>query len=197
MGKAEPESSRKAKPSVADQAAAARLFAEWNARKGPLGLTQDIMAGRLGGTQGLVSQYLHGKIPLNYRALLAFCDALGIQPEIIRTDLPEQRLSDSGARFRASQPARLDPLKIVITTRAINRILDRRRKGLTLDLTQELDAELFAVAYAECEAVPEATEADMVAVVADLMMAREAKRGIESEPPGGVDRSEGRKARTG
>lgn len=44
-------------------------------------------------SQGAVSQYLGGKIPMNYRTLLQFCNALGIAPETIRYDLPEQRLT--------------------------------------------------------------------------------------------------------
>lgn len=96
-----------------------------------------------------------------------------------------------------SHVARFDPAKVVVTTRAINRILDRRHKGLTLDLSEPLDAELFVEAYAECELMPEPSEADMIVVVADLMLAREAKRGRESKQVGGLDRGQDRKARTG
>jgi transcriptional regulator with XRE-family HTH domain len=188
---------KKAKPTEADKAAARRLRAIWDERARGLGLTQDKMAAKMDGSQGLVSQYLNGLIPLNYRALLSFSDALGIDPATVRTDLQEQALTASGLGAR-SQVARLDPVKIVITTRAINRILDRRHKGLTLDLADPLDAELFAEVYAECEAMPASSEADMVAVVADLMMAREAKeRGKEREQAGSTDRGKGRKARTG
>ena len=41
------------------------------------------------GTQGLVSQYLGGKIPLNYRAVALFASELGCNPADIRADLPE------------------------------------------------------------------------------------------------------------
>lgn len=197
MGKAAVVDNRKAKPTEADLEAAARLRAEWAARKQDRGLTQEKMAERLGGkTQGLVSQYLSGKIPLNYRALLAFSDALGIYPETIRTDLPEQQVSGSYRVRDASQPARLDPEKIEITTRAINRVLDRRVKGLTLDLTDRMDAEIFAEAYAECDAMPEPTEADMVFVVVDLLDARGGRRGSEGKQAGSTDRGKGRKARS-
>ena len=133
-------------------------------------------------------------------ALHKIATRLGLRAEWIETGkgpkhAPALNQTESGAR--GSQLARLDPAKIVITTRAINRILDRRSKGLTLDLTETLDAELFAEAYAECEAMTEPSEADMVAVVADLMMAREAKRGRESKQAGGVDRGKDRKARAG
>lgn len=198
MGRAAGVSPRKAKPTEADLAAAARLRAEWDARKAARGLTQEKMAELLGGkTQGLVSQYLTGKIPLNYRALLAFCDALDVYPEAIRSDLPEQRVTGPYYVREGSQSARLDPEKIEITTRAINRILDRRAKGLTLDLTERLDAELFAEAYAECDAMPKPSEADMVFVVVDLIEARESRRGSESKQTSGTDRSKGRKARSG
>lgn len=196
MGKVAVADNRKAKPTEADLEAAARLRAEWAARKQDRGLTQEKMAERLGGkTQGLVSQYLSGKIPLNYRALLAFSDALGIYPAIIRTDLPEQQVSGSYRVGEASHPARLDPEKIEITTRAINRVLDRRVKGMTLDLTDRMDAEIFAEAYAECDAMPEPTEADMVFVVVDLLDARGGRRGSEGKQAGSTDRSKGRKAR--
>lgn len=85
-------STRKAKPTKQDIAAAHRLNAEWKARARGLGLTQDKVAEDLGISQGAVSQYLTGKIRMNYRTLHAFCEALRIQPADIRSDLPEQQL---------------------------------------------------------------------------------------------------------
>lgn len=86
------ENSRKAKPTPADVAAAAKLKLEWQARARSLGLTQDHVADELGITQGAVSQYLNGKIPMNYRTLLVFCRLLGISDTDVRRDLPEQQL---------------------------------------------------------------------------------------------------------
>lgn len=47
-----------------------------------------------------MSQYLNGKIPMNYRTLLVFCRLLGINDTDVRRDLPEQQLlgppTDSG-----------------------------------------------------------------------------------------------------
>lgn len=193
MGTSAAQRARKSKPTAADLDAAERLRGFWEARKKERGLTQEVMAERLGNrTQGLVSQYLSGKIPLNYKAVMAFADALGVYPTAIRSDLPEMALA-----LDASQHRRLDPEKIVITTRAINRILDRRTTGLRLDLTLPLHAELFAEVYAECQAMTEPEEADMLLVVVDLMAAREAKRGKEGEQTGGADRSGHRGARTG
>lgn len=85
------ETARKAKPTKRDVAAAARLKAEWSARARGLGLTQEKMADELGITQGAVSQYLNGRIPMNYRTLKAFSAALGIEDTDIRDDLPEQQ----------------------------------------------------------------------------------------------------------
>lgn len=85
------ETARKAKPTKRDEAAAARLKAEWSARARGLGLTQEKMADELGITQGAVSQYLNGRIPMNYRTLKAFSAALGIEDTDIRDDLPEQQ----------------------------------------------------------------------------------------------------------
>lgn len=86
------ESTRKAKPTAADIRAAGRLMAVWKANARRLGITQDTLAAELDITQGAVSQYLNGKIPMNYRTLVVFCRALGIEPDEIRTDLPEQQL---------------------------------------------------------------------------------------------------------
>lgn len=85
------ESPRKAKPTKYDVAAAERLKLAWGLRARELGLTQEKMAHDLGITQGAVSQYLNGKIPMNYRTLKAFTSALGIEDTEIRSDLPEQQ----------------------------------------------------------------------------------------------------------
>ncbi|MCI1144652.1 helix-turn-helix domain-containing protein [Stenotrophomonas maltophilia] len=85
------EPSRKAKPTPADIAAAARLKAAWADRARSLGITQEKLAHELGITQGAVSQYLNGKIPMNYRTLKVFAAALGIEDTDIRKDLPEQQ----------------------------------------------------------------------------------------------------------
>ncbi|TGY32622.1 helix-turn-helix domain-containing protein [Stenotrophomonas maltophilia] len=87
------EASRKAKPTRADIAAAARLKAAWAERARSLGITQEKLAHELGITQGAVSQYLNGKIPMNYRTLKVFAAALGIEDTDIRNDLPEQQFS--------------------------------------------------------------------------------------------------------
>ena len=90
------ESSRRAKPTPEDIAAAERLKSVWLLRARDRGITQDKMAEELGITQGAVSQYLNGRIPMNYRTLASFCKALGISDTDIRRDLPEQLLSSSG-----------------------------------------------------------------------------------------------------
>ena len=77
----------------ADLAAAERLRAAWDANARERGLTQDKMAEILGGTQGLVSHYLNRRAALNYRALMLFSKALGVDPLTIRDDLPEQALA--------------------------------------------------------------------------------------------------------
>ncbi|EJP76838.1 helix-turn-helix domain-containing protein [Stenotrophomonas maltophilia] len=84
---------RKAKPSAQDIASAAKLKAIWSERARHRGLTQDKLAQELGITQGAISQYLNGRIPMNYRTLRAFTDALGVAETEIRSDLPEQQLS--------------------------------------------------------------------------------------------------------
>lgn len=81
---------RSAKPTPEDVAAAMRLKEFWKQRASGRGLTQTKMAEELGITQGAVSQYLNGRIPMNYRTLKAFCVALAIEDKDIRSDLPEQ-----------------------------------------------------------------------------------------------------------
>lgn len=85
--------SRRAKPTPADLRAAKKLREAWDARPKELKLTQEAMAARMGGSQPLVSQYLLGRIPLNFRALMQFSEALGIDPHSIRSDLPEQSMT--------------------------------------------------------------------------------------------------------
>ncbi|HDS1550639.1 TPA: helix-turn-helix transcriptional regulator [Stenotrophomonas maltophilia] len=91
------KNTRSAKPTPEDVAAAMRLKELWKHRASDLGLTQTKMAEELGITQGAVSQYLNGRIPLNYRTLMAFCQALGIDDTDVRTDLPEQQFNAPAA----------------------------------------------------------------------------------------------------
>lgn len=81
----------------ADKAAAERLKRLWDraveeSKAGPPGarLTQEVAAEMLGTNQSAISQYLLGYIPLNYRAVLGFAKVLGVDPTLIRSDLPEQ-----------------------------------------------------------------------------------------------------------
>ena len=79
----------------ADVDAARRLQALWAERAKKIGVTQDSVAELLDGTQGLVSQYMTGRIALNYRAVLAFAQALQLSdPKLIRDDLPEQQFAN-------------------------------------------------------------------------------------------------------
>lgn len=89
----------------ADKRAAARLRRLWDERAEGLGVTQDAIAATMDRSQGLISQYLTGRIALNYRAVLAFANALKVDPEEIRNDLSEQRMvsvpriADSSAEY--------------------------------------------------------------------------------------------------
>ncbi|MDH5832148.1 XRE family transcriptional regulator [Luteimonas sp. M1R5S18] len=85
------------KPTPADLQAAGRLRSLWDAAKNERKqhgqrLTQTMVGDLLDIGQSAVSQYLNGEIPLNYRALLAFSEVLGVPPSSIRADLPEQQL---------------------------------------------------------------------------------------------------------
>lgn len=85
------ERERQAKPTKADKDAAARAKRIWNALPKNRKPSQDDIADKLDITQGAVSQYLNGKIPFNYLAVIDFARVLGCRPEDIRTDLPEMQ----------------------------------------------------------------------------------------------------------
>lgn len=81
-----------AQPLSADQRAdAARLKAIYNAKRRDLNLTQDSLASACGwDSQGTVSQYLNGKIPLNLKAALRFsaalkCEVADFSPQLAAT----------------------------------------------------------------------------------------------------------------
>lgn len=91
----------------ADLQAKDRLRALWDSKAKKLGVTQETVAELLDGSQGLVSQYLNGKLALNYKAVLAFSSALQLDdPRAIRSDLPEQQLAP--ARGVSESPASYD-----------------------------------------------------------------------------------------
>lgn len=86
----------------ADWAAQRRLSAIWAAAKAaaPHDITQAKLAEQWGDdsiTQGAISQYLTGKIPLNLTAVLRFAQFLKRQPQEIRSDLPELKRGSPGA----------------------------------------------------------------------------------------------------
>ena len=74
-----------------EQNEADRLKAAWSSyRAAHEGATQTWLAAESGlGTQGAVSQYLRGIIPLNLQALLALCRVLEVDPRVISPRLME------------------------------------------------------------------------------------------------------------
>ncbi|MCD9096161.1 S24 family peptidase [Luteimonas fraxinea] len=83
----------------ADIRAASRLKSIWEEMPRGERPTQQTLADSWDGdgeaNQSLISQYMNGKIALNYRALLFFARMLGVAPEAIRSDLPEQAVGTS------------------------------------------------------------------------------------------------------
>lgn len=104
----EDKRARKAQPTPADKAAAARIKQAWEARfKGEL--TQEELGARFrdigetaGKSQGAISQYMNGKIPINTLAVLFFAHELKMDPREIRDDLPDYVL----AQLREELPLR-------------------------------------------------------------------------------------------
>ena len=117
-----------------DLAAAARLKALWQAMPSDARPTQQAIADhREGGgeaNQSLISQYMNGRLALNYRAVLAFAKALGCRPEDIRDDLPEQRNTGTSARAPASQPVGLDVEKLTDLIETVEAAVLKSRRSL-------------------------------------------------------------------
>lgn len=92
---------RAAKPTAADKQAGKRLRKIWQDSKPKL--TQDAIAAQFGEgvTQGNISQYMTGRIPLGAAAVLKFAAILRCSPLDIRDDLPE---------LHAAVPQSNDPL---------------------------------------------------------------------------------------
>lgn len=90
-----------AKPTAADKEAGKRLRKIWEDSKPKL--TQDEIAAQFGEgvTQGNISQYMTGRIPLGAAAVLKFAAIFGCSPLAIREDLPE---------LHAAMPPSNDPL---------------------------------------------------------------------------------------
>ena len=65
----------------------ARLSRLWHAKKKELNLSQERAAELYGCSQGNISQYLNGKIPLNTDAIYKFAKILQISPFEIQPDL--------------------------------------------------------------------------------------------------------------
>lgn len=90
---------RDSKLTPEDIAACDRLKALWDLRDKKT-VTQDTVADLMNVSQGAVSHYLNYRSRLNYKAVLAFATALGVDPAEIRADLPEQTIGDSRPYLR-------------------------------------------------------------------------------------------------
>lgn len=116
--------SRKAKPSPQDVQAAERLRKLWGVA--PKGTTQAKVASLLDVSQPAISQYLAGEIPLNFKALLAFAQVLGVDPNDIRTDLPEQALLGQYRGAGSSRAERFDDATMTQALELLHAMADAR-----------------------------------------------------------------------
>lgn len=102
-------SSQKLTPEQAEESRALkRLVDHWQAQRKKDGLPwrQADLGLLLGGlTQGSVSQYVRGNLPLNARAVMAFANALGVPPSSISTRLAEEAARRTDRRLRG----KIDP----------------------------------------------------------------------------------------
>lgn len=72
-----------------------RLNRIWNLKRKELGLNQEKAAEMYGCSQGNISQYLNGKIPLNTDAIYKFSEILRVSPDEINPSL-KIRLEHAG-----------------------------------------------------------------------------------------------------
>ena len=69
------------------------LRSVWERKKKELGLTQEKLAAKIGWrTQGAVTSYLNGRLPLNTDAKLKFAEALEVDVSEIDPDMTSRRL---------------------------------------------------------------------------------------------------------
>jgi hypothetical protein len=200
----------------ADQYAAARLKALWLEIPRDRRPTQQQLADAWDGpgeaNQSLISQYMNGGIALNYRALLFFAKALGVAPEQIRNDLPEQQIAkastvqETAAPYRrTSQSQRIDPDTFADTVHTLLTILRRRDKTAVIDVENPDDVAMLCDAYNELvDLDDDAGEMLAGAAIADLIAIREGKRngrpggkGTAPQPTAGEHRKQARKAGAG
>lgn len=89
---------------------AQRLKTAWNAfKKSRIDASQEKLAAECGWkTQGTVSQYILGKIPLNLPALIKFSKALEVKPEEISPTLAAQLPKESQGSASNQPPALVD-----------------------------------------------------------------------------------------
>lgn len=68
------------------------FFRAWQSARREAGepWTQEVAAEAIGMTQGALSQYLRGAIPLNFHALVAFAHLIGTRPDNISPTLAQE-----------------------------------------------------------------------------------------------------------
>jgi transcriptional regulator with XRE-family HTH domain len=166
--------------------------------------TQQALEKRAGVSQATIGRILRGEVCPGVDVAEKLADALGSTIEWIATGrgLMWHAKGAGKSGNLASHFARLDPAKVADTTKALVIVLGRRGvSSATLDLTDPIDAELFAEAYAELDAMDDAPGGELAlgAVVADLVAKREERRNArgKGEQAGSVDRAEDRKAGAG
>jgi len=154
-------------------------------------------------SQSQISAMAHGYKPMGDR--LARDLEIHLSKPVGWMDAPQWKGSTLHEAHPNSQPARLSVAKVIGTTQALQTFLKRR--GLEYDPIQ--DAELFVAAYEEAAKMSEEPSTEELmgfgAVVADLFLAREARRHERAaskqagSDTGEQDRDEGasKAARTG
>ena len=127
----------KDKPIDLDREASANLRRIWDQRKKEWKITQGWAAEQLDMTEGAVSNYLRGEIPLGIEATLRWARLLKVDPLDIRADLADLI------------PARSDPAINPILLKEALATVDMVAKEVGVDLRVDDRAKIAAIAYEE------------------------------------------------
>lgn len=149
-------------------------------------------------TRGAVGHYLSGRREPPASALVKLADRLGMSLDELLKGSPIGVREPVSTYAETSQLQRLQPDNVILTVRTLQVVLGRR--GVELDLTNPIHAELFCEVYQEAVALPDddpAAAAALGATVVELAQ-RIGRRGDErskAESASGAGRGGGERKR--
>lgn len=118
-------------------------------------------------TRGAVGHYLRGRREPSVTALVKLADRLGMSLDELLKGSPSGVREPVPTYAETSQPQRLQPDNVILTVRTLQVVLGRR--GVELDLTNPIHAELFCEVYQEAVALPDDDPAAAAALGATVV----------------------------